>query len=70
MKSDILKSHGITTTFFLRPADKHPDYVVKIAAAGHEIGNHSYSHPHMNTLNEQGIGYELQKITLDSGLDW
>lgn len=60
---DILKSHGITTTFFLAGywVDKHPDYVVKIAAAGHEIGNHSYSHPHMNTLNEQGIGYELQK---------
>lgn len=60
---DILASHGIATTFFLAGywVDKHPDYVVKIAAAGHELGNHSYSHPHMNTLNEQGIGYELQK---------
>ncbi|NMB21654.1 MAG: polysaccharide deacetylase family protein [Firmicutes bacterium] len=60
---DILKTHGITTTFFLAGqwVDKHPDYVVKIAAAGHEIGNHSFSHPHMNTLSEQGIHYELQK---------
>lgn len=59
----ILDEHGITTTFFLAGywVDKHPDYVVKIAAAGHEIGNHSYSHPHMNTLSEQGIAYELQK---------
>lgn len=60
---NILKSNGIVTTFFLAGywVDKHPDYVVKIAEAGHEIGNHSYSHPHMNTLNEQGIRYELQK---------
>jgi polysaccharide deacetylase family sporulation protein PdaB len=59
----ILDSHGIKTTFFLAGywVDKHPDYVAKIAGQGHEIGNHSYSHPHMNTLSEQGIHYELQK---------
>jgi polysaccharide deacetylase family sporulation protein PdaB len=60
---EILDTHSITTTFFLAGywVDKHPDYVVKIADAGHEIGNHSYSHPHMNTLSEQGVHYELQK---------
>lgn len=60
---EILREHGLTTTFFLAGywVDKHPDYVVKIAMAGHEIGNHSYSHPHMNTLDEKGIAYELQK---------
>lgn len=60
---EILETHGITTTFFLAGywVDKHPDYVVKIADAGHEIGNHSYSHPHMNSLSEQGLHYELQK---------
>lgn len=60
---DILQAHNIRTTFFLAGywVDKHPDYVVKISEAGHEIGNHSYSHPHMNSLSEQGIAYELQK---------
>lgn len=60
---DVLHTHNIQTTFFLAGywVDKHPDYVVKIADAGHEIGNHSYSHPHMNSLNEQGIAYELEK---------
>lgn len=59
----ILDTYGITTTFFLAGywVDKYPDYVVKIAEAGHEIGNHSYSHPHMNALSEQGIAYELRK---------
>ncbi|HHY10484.1 MAG TPA: polysaccharide deacetylase family protein [Firmicutes bacterium] len=59
----ILREHDITTTFFLAGywIDKYPDYVNKIAAAGHEIGNHSYSHPHFNSLSEAGIAYELQK---------
>ncbi len=60
---EILKQHNVRTTFFLAGywVDKHPDYVVKIAEYGHEIGNHSYSHPHMNSLSEMGIVYELQK---------
>ena len=60
---ETLREHNVRTTFFLAGywVDKHPEYVVKIAEWGHEIGNHSYSHPHMNTLNEKGIIYELQK---------
>lgn len=59
----ILREHNIKTTFFLAGywVDKHPDYVVKIAQAGHEIGNHSYSHPHMNTLTASGVVRELEK---------
>jgi peptidoglycan/xylan/chitin deacetylase (PgdA/CDA1 family) len=40
---DILKQNGVRTTFFLAGQwiDKYPEYVVKIAAHGHEIGNHS-----------------------------
>ncbi|NLJ80276.1 MAG: polysaccharide deacetylase family protein [Firmicutes bacterium] len=60
---EILSTHELSTTFFLAGywVDKHPEYVVKIAAAGHEIGNHSYSHPHLNSLDEKGISYELVK---------
>ncbi|NLM39271.1 MAG: polysaccharide deacetylase family protein [Firmicutes bacterium] len=59
----ILKQNGIRTTFFLAGywIDKHPDYVVKIAAHGHEIGNHSYSHPHMNSLTAEGVIQELER---------
>lgn len=59
----ILKEYNLKTTFFLAGywVDKHPDYVAKIAAEGHEIGNHSYSHPHMNTLSFNGVVLELQK---------
>lgn len=30
--------------------DKYPESVKKIAGAGHEIGNHSNTHPHVNNL--------------------
>ena len=59
----ILREHDIKTTFFLAGywVDKYPEYVVKIAEEGHEIGNHSYSHPHMNSLTFEGVVKELQK---------
>lgn len=32
-----------------------------IADAGHEIGNHSYSHPDMKTLSSEAVRRELEK---------
>jgi polysaccharide deacetylase family sporulation protein PdaB len=60
---EILKQNGVRTTFFLAGQwiDKYPEYVVKIAAHGHEIGNHSYSHPHMNSLTTTGVIQELER---------
>lgn len=31
--------------------DKYPEYVKKIADNGHEIANHSNTHPHVNNLS-------------------
>ncbi len=44
---DVLKKHKIKATFFLTGswADKFPNYAKRIADEGHEIGNHTYSHP-------------------------
>lgn len=59
----ILREHDLKTTFFLAGywVDKYPQYVIRIAEEGHEIGNHSYSHPHMNSLSFDGIVRELEK---------
>lgn len=59
----ILREHNIKTTFFLAGywVDKYPEYVTKIANHGHEIGNHSYSHPHMNSLGLEGVVGELER---------
>jgi peptidoglycan/xylan/chitin deacetylase (PgdA/CDA1 family) len=44
---DVLKKHEIKATFFLTGswAAKFPNYAKRIADEGHEIGNHTYSHP-------------------------
>lgn len=58
---DILDRHGVKTTFFLAGywVEKYPDYVRKIAERGHELGNHSYEHPHMNSLSKEAIRADL-----------
>jgi peptidoglycan/xylan/chitin deacetylase (PgdA/CDA1 family) len=45
----VLSSEGVKATFFLNGAqiEKSPDLARKIASAGHEIGNHTYSHKRM-----------------------
>lgn len=58
---DILDRYGVKTTFFLAGywVEKYPEYVRKIAERGHEIGNHSYEHPHMNSLSKEAIRADL-----------
>ena len=59
----ILKENDVKTTFFLGGywVEKYPEYVKKVVAAGHEIGNHTYSHPHLNSLSPAGIRQELER---------
>ncbi|MGI5876765.1 MAG: polysaccharide deacetylase family protein [Dethiobacteria bacterium] len=61
---EILRKNNIKTTFFLTGfwVEKYPEMVKKIAAEGHEIGNHTYSHPHLSTLSEEEISIELKKV--------
>jgi len=42
--------------------EKYPEMVKTISQAGHEIGNHTYSHPHLNSLNEEEIKIELERV--------
>ena len=59
---DILDEHKIKTTFFLVAfwIDKYPDMAKKIHERGHEIGNHSTTHPHMSRLSKEQIANELK----------
>ena len=58
---DILKKEDIKTTFFLVGmwVDKYPEQVQAIADAGHELGNHSSSHPDMTKLDKNKMKEEL-----------
>lgn len=44
-----LQAHGAHATFFLigREAAARPELVKRLLAAGHEVGDHSYTHPRM-----------------------
>ena len=50
---DVLAKEQVKATFFVtgRFAEKFPELVEEIAAAGHEIGNHGYKHPHPDELS-------------------
>jgi peptidoglycan/xylan/chitin deacetylase (PgdA/CDA1 family) len=60
---DTLQQRGITVTFFLtgRWAEENPDLVRRIAEEGHEIGNHTYSHPRLTELEEEEIREEIAR---------
>ena len=46
---DALKRHGVKATFFVigKNLMAHPELARRIVDEGHELGNHSYSHPWM-----------------------
>lgn len=62
---NILDQYDVKTTFFLVGfwVEKHPDLVAELVARGHEIGNHSATHPHMSRLSEAQIREELRKTS-------
>lgn len=59
---EILDNNGVKTTFFMCGywVDDYPEEVKKIAEAGHDLGNHSATHPHMSQLGKEQIKQELQ----------
>ena len=60
---EILASHEVCATFFLlgSRAQAEPALVRRIAAAGHLIGNHSWSHPNLALSGRTRIREELRK---------
>lgn len=58
---EILKENDVKATFFMCGywVTKYPTEVQKIAEAGHDLGNHSATHPHMSQLNCEQIAEEL-----------
>ena len=59
---DTLNKCNVKITFFIVGdwADKYPEAVKKISENGHEIGNHSNTHPHVNKWN---IDKNCEEIT-------
>lgn len=60
---DLLNQYGIPATFFLlgKQAEQHPNLVRRIVAEGHEVGNHSFSHPNLRLLQPERKVEEIQR---------
>ncbi|NSW81931.1 MAG: polysaccharide deacetylase family protein [Syntrophothermus sp.] len=59
---DILKQHRVHATFFVvgESVQRHPDIVKRELQEGHEIENHSYTHPDLGKKNAAEILKELE----------
>jgi len=60
---DILSSYGIKGTFFVvgKNAEKYPEILRRSYAEGHEIGNHTFSHPDMRKITPEELDKEIGK---------
>ncbi|MCG8501396.1 MAG: polysaccharide deacetylase family protein [Firmicutes bacterium] len=60
---DILAQYNVKTTFFVVGGwvDKYPESVKALSDAGHEVMNHSNTHPHMTKLSVEKMKEEIKK---------
>lgn len=58
-----LEQYNVTTTFFVTGecAATYPELIKKMAQEGHEIFNHTYSHPDLTTLSDTQIRDEFHR---------
>ena len=63
---DLLAGYGLPATFFVPglTADRYPETVERIVAAGHEVGHHGYSHHSPLRLDE-----DAERADLERGLE-
>ncbi len=61
---DVLKEKRVPAAFFVTGhyVKDQPELIKRMAAEGHIIGNHSWSHPDMTTLSDAQIQAELDKV--------
>ena len=59
---DMLKERGIKATFFVvgQNAAEYPDILRRMADEGHEIANHSWSHPALTKLGGEGVRKQIE----------
>jgi peptidoglycan/xylan/chitin deacetylase (PgdA/CDA1 family) len=60
---DLLAAHHMKATFFVvgQNAADHPDILRRAVREGHEIANHSWSHPNLGKMSDEAVRRELQK---------
>jgi peptidoglycan/xylan/chitin deacetylase (PgdA/CDA1 family) len=59
---DILQAHKIKATFVVMGAHakQFPHVIKRIYDSGHQIASHTYSHPHLMSLTNEKVVYEIR----------
>src|ERR1700745_2796513 len=60
---DILAAHHMKVTFFVlgEMVAEHPEILARAAQEGHEIASHSWSHPNLAKMSQEGVRSQLQR---------
>ncbi|HEY2139420.1 MAG TPA: polysaccharide deacetylase family protein, partial [Chthoniobacterales bacterium] len=60
---DLLAARHLKATFFVigQNAADHPEILKRAVREGHEIGNHSWSHPNFGKMSDDAVRREIQK---------
>jgi peptidoglycan-N-acetylglucosamine deacetylase len=60
---DLLATRHIKVTFFVigENVAEHPEIVARAAREGHEIGNHSWSHPNFGKMSDDNVRSQLRR---------
>jgi len=60
---DMLKQRGIKATFFMcgECVVQFPQLVKRMVDEGHEVANHSWSHPQLSKMGEEAVTDQLQR---------
>ena len=60
---EILAKYNVPATFFMVGQNvlNYPNAARAVIEAGHEVGNHTFTHPHIANLNEKAIFEEIGK---------
>ena len=60
---DLLAARHIKVTFFVigENVAEHPEIVARAAKEGHEIGNHSWSHPNFAKMSQENVRSQVQR---------
>jgi peptidoglycan/xylan/chitin deacetylase (PgdA/CDA1 family) len=60
---DLLAKHHIKATFFVlgQLVAEHPEILARAAREGHEIGNHSWSHPNLLKMSDEAVRKQLRQ---------
>lgn len=62
---DMLAARGIRATFYVigRNAERHPQILQRMVDEGHEIGNHTWSHPNLHGYSDAALLSQIDRTS-------